>query len=302
MLLRQPVAAGRFYPADADALRDEVRGWLALGAEAAFRGKNAGQQVAPEAERLFGAMLPHAGYVYCGRVMGATLHGLPLPRTLLILCPNHTGRGEPLGVWPRGAWLTPLGPMPVDAALAARICAADHRGGFAPDTLSHLGEHSIEVLLPFLQCLAADGQPVRIVPISVGTQQPSALRAAGQALAETLGLCAQEDGLPGVIVSSDMNHYESESRTREKDALALERALACDPEGLLSVIARENISMCGAGPLALALFAAQHLGAPRAELVLHETSAAAAGETEHVVGYAGLHLWLEPFKDNRLSR
>ena len=89
-----------------------------------------------------------------------------------------------------------------------------------------------------------------------------------------------------------MNHYEGERRTVEKDALALERALACDPEGLLAVVARERISMCGAGPLALALFAARQLGRARAELAAHDTSAAASGDTEHVVGYAGLRLFL----------
>lgn len=291
MLLRQPVAAGRFYPAEADALRAEVRGWLARGAEAA-RGENVVSQADPQASRLFGVMLPHAGYVYCGRVMGATLSGLRLPRTLVILCPNHTGRGEPLGVWPQGAWLTPLGPAPVHAALAARLFTG-RNGGFAPDTLSHRGEHSIEVLLPFLQCSTDEEQAVRIVPISVGTQQPAALRAAGQALADALRAEAQNGAPAGVIVSSDMNHYESERRTGEKDALALEQALACDPEGLLAVIRREKISMCGAGPLALALFAAQSLGVPRAGIVLHDTSAAASGDTEHVVGYAGLRLWLE---------
>lgn len=292
MLLRQPVAAGRFYPAEADALRAEVRGWLALEAEAAARGENVATEAAPDASRLFGVMLPHAGYVYCGRIMGATLSGLRLPRTLVILCPNHTGQGKPLGVWPQGAWLTPLGLAPVDAALAARLFTGQN-SGFAPDTLSHLGEHAIEVLLPFLQCAADDEQPVRIVPISVGTQQPAALRAAGQTLADALRAEAHKGAPAGVIVSSDMNHYESERRTREKDALALEQALACEPEGLLAVIRREKISMCGAGPLALALFAAQSLGGPRTEIVLHDTSAAASGDTEHVVGYAGLRLWLE---------
>lgn len=165
MPLRQPVVAGRFYPAEPEALRAEVRAWLARG------DKHAGQYAAPEASRLFGVMLPHAGYVYSGQVMGATLSGLRLPRTLVILCPNHTGQGQPLGVWPQGAWLTPLGPVPVDAALAAQLIT--NNGGFAPDILSHLGEHSIEVLLPFLQCLADDGQPLRIVPISVGTREPA---------------------------------------------------------------------------------------------------------------------------------
>ncbi|MEE0816451.1 MAG: AmmeMemoRadiSam system protein B [Desulfovibrio fairfieldensis] len=50
--------------------------------------------------------------------------------------------------------------------------------------------------------------------------------------------------------------------------------------------------MCGAGPLALALFAARQLGRARAELTAHDTSATASGDTEHVVGYAGLRLFL----------
>lgn len=46
-----------------------------------------------------GLILPHAGHVYCGRVLGATLAGVELPRTLVILCPNHTGRGLALALF-----------------------------------------------------------------------------------------------------------------------------------------------------------------------------------------------------------
>mgnify|MGYP000429391849 CR=1 FL=1 len=179
---------------------------------------------------------------------------MELPHTLVVLCPNHTGRGQALGVWPEGAWLTPLAPLPVDADLAAALIErGDGNGGFAADMLSHLGEHAVEVVLPFLQVAAGEERPLRITPVCVGTQQPEALRAAGQALADVLAGCRSKGQEVGVIVSSDMNHYEDERRTVEKDALALERALACDPEGLLAVAARERISMCGAGPLALAL-------------------------------------------------
>ena len=90
-----------------------------------------------------------------------------------------------------------------------------------------------------------------------------------------------------------MNHYESEKRTLEKDNMALESALAADPDTLLETVAREEISMCGAGPLALALYAGQALGKLDVDLVAHDTSARASGDTEHTVGYAGLRLYLD---------
>lgn len=251
--------------------------------------------------RLLGLVLPHAGYVYCGRIIGATLAapwgnsttGASLPQRLFVLSPNHTGQGTPLGVWPEGQWLTPLGPMPVDAELTQALIQAP--GGFLPDELSHLGEHSIEVLLPFLQSLPGisaeeDGSPAlrTIAPICVGTRRPSALRTAGQALAQVIQDFSARGQDVGIIVSSDLNHYQSQEQTLHKDALALTQALSCDPEGLLAVVEHEGITMCGVGPLALALFAARALGNPWAELCLYDTSAAASGDTSRVVGYAGL--------------
>ncbi|MBD5539116.1 MAG: AmmeMemoRadiSam system protein B, partial [Desulfovibrio sp.] len=105
-------------------------------------------------------------------------------------------------------------------------------------------------------------------------------------------LARPENADVGVVVSSDMNHYENVRRTEQKDALALERALAADPDGLLRVVEEADISMCGAAPLAIALHAARRLGELRVELAAHDTSATASGDTEHVVGYAGLRLWL----------
>lgn len=284
MLIRRPVVAGRFYSADAGLLAHEVRACLEAGAALA----EGGVVVSP-----WGLMLPHAGHAYCGRVLGATLAGVELPRTLIILCPNHTGQGQMLGVWPSGAWLTPLAPLSVDAELASALVEADGgSGGFVADVRCHLEEHAVEVILPFLQVASGPERPLRIVPVCVGTQHAAALSDAGKALAAVLAGRRKRGEPTGVIISSDMNHYEDERRTGQKDALALERALACDPEGLLATVARERISMCGAGPLALALFAARRLGRPRAEYIIHDTSATVSGDTAHTVGYAGLHLFL----------
>lgn len=281
MPVRQSVVAGRFYSGNPDALRREVAAFL--GAPRA----SSAEAGAP----AWGCMVPHAGHVYSGAVAGATLAGLRLPRRLVILCPNHTGRGQPLGVWPGGAWLTPLGAVSVDTPLATALTASG--GGFAPDIHSHQGEHSIEVILPFLQVGQEEGagEAPNILPVCVGTRHPAALARAGEALASVLA--RPENADVGVVVSSDMNHYEDVRRTEEKDALALERALAADPDGLLRVVEVAGISMCGAGPLALALHAAKRLGKVRVELACHDTSATASGDTEHTVGYAGLRLYLE---------
>lgn len=271
MHIRQPIAAGRFYAGTKNELQAEIGHYLGMG-------KKTGAE-----EKAWGVMLPHAGYMYCGPVIGATLAGLKLPERLVILCPNHTGRGQMLGVWPDGQWLTPLGAIEVDARLAQAIIASGD--GFEPDISSHLGEHSIEVLLPFLQTVAPGA---RIVPICVGVRNPAILARAGEALAKVL----QKNPDAGIIVSSDMNHYEDEKRTLHKDALALEKAAAADAAGLLKITAEAQISMCGAAPLALALYTASHLGGADVEIVAHDTSGRASGDYSHVVGYAGLRLQL----------
>lgn len=274
MLLRKPVVAGRFYPGDAAALHEEVRHWL----------DNGDKNTQKEGESCpWAVMLPHAGYMFCGNVLGQTLAGQKLPSRLIIVCPNHTGHGQPLGLWPEGAWITPLGAVKVDEQLAAEILQSG--GGFAADTASHVGEHSIEVVLPFLQESVPN---LSIVPICVGTQNRKYLQDAAQALATVLKM--PQNANVGMVVSSDMNHYENETVTMSKDNLALDQIRAKDPDGLLRVVAKNGITMCGAGPMALALYTAKDLGDVDVSLVAHETSGKASGDHEHTVGYAGLRL------------
>jgi len=64
--------------------------------------------------------------------------------------------------------------------------------------------------------------------------------------------------------------------------------VAMDPDGLIDVVSREEISMCGAGPVAAMLVAARGLEAQGAELIAYATSAETSGDEERVVGYAGV--------------
>ena len=125
----------------------------------------------------------------------------------------------------------------------------------------------------------------KFAPITIGTGNLQQLEALGAAIAAVLALV---DRRALIIASSDMNHYESDALTRIKDRKAIDQILAMDPRGLYDVVRRENISMCGYGPVVTMLAAAKLLGASKAELVKYATSGDVSGDFDHVVGYTGM--------------
>jgi MEMO1 family protein len=268
--IRQPAVAGRFYPANPERLRAEVESYLAAPADVATEPKI----------RALGCVVPHAGYMYSGHVAGAVYRRLELPQRFVILCPNHTGMGEPLAIMSQGAWDTPLGEAEIDEELAEE--SKRRMPLLSEDNEAHRSEHALEVQLPFLQVLAPG---FRFVPIAVGTSNFEVLSALGVALGNTL---AQLRERVLIIASSDMNHYESDSITRVKDRRAIDQLLALDARGLYDVIRDGNISMCGYGPAVAMLTATRKLGATQAELIRYATSGDISGDKDMVVGYAGI--------------
>lgn len=274
IVVRQPAVAGRFYPVDPYDLRSEVRGYLS---------QSNGETQVPV--RALGCIAPHAGYVYSGHVAGAVFARIEIPRRCLVLCPNHTGMGRALAIMSEGAWRTPLGDVPIDAALAANL--KQRFPALQEDSAAHRAEHAAEVELPFLLLRQPE---LKFVPIALGTGQFEVLEQLGLAMAEVIA--AENNSAPGepilMVASSDMNHYESDVVTRVKDYRAIERILTVDPRGLYDVVTQQNISMCGFGPAVAMLTAARELGAKSAELVKYATSGDISGDRDRVVGYAGI--------------
>jgi len=272
-MIREPAVAGLFYPRNAAQLEREVRQFIAPAKDAAAP--------APSLPgRALGCIVPHAGYMYSGAVAGAVFARLELPRRFVILGPRHYPQGAPLAILSEGAWRTPLGDAPLDASLAAALARACPL--LREDAVAHAAEHSIEVELPFLQQLTPE---FRFVPIVLGTDRFQAFEDLGRAVASVV---AQQAEPVLLVASSDMNHYENDEITRQKDARAIDRILALDPRGLYDVVRRESISMCGYGPAVTMLVAAKQLGATRAEFVRYATSAEVSGDYDRVVGYAGI--------------
>ena len=126
----------------------------------------------------------------------------------------------------------------------------------------HLLEHSIEVNpAPFLQAKRKARKLRGIVPVTVGTQNPQFPPACGQGSRKGAGPCRKTRMQEVVVSSGHEPLMKAKSALWKKDNMALESALAADPDTLLETVAREEISMCGAGPLALALYAGFRLWA-----------------------------------------
>jgi AmmeMemoRadiSam system protein B len=270
-MVRRAAWGDRFYPAEPALLSQEVEQCLA-------------QESPPEKIAApIACVAPHAALMYSGSIAGAVYARLELPDRFIVLCPNHTGRGMPLSIMPEGKWQMPLGDVAIDAALAALLMRKCHL--LFEDAKAHENEHSLEVQLPFLQTLCPS---LQMVPIAVGTEAYEALEMLGHAMAEAIRKHSRK---VLIVASSDMNHFESDERTRVKDQRAIDHVLALDPRGLYDTVRREHITMCGYCPTVAALIAARELGARHAELVRYGTSADVSGDYGRVVGYAGMAVW-----------
>lgn len=264
---RQPVVAGRFYEGAPTVLNEMVDGFLHLGTD-------------KSEERTLLAMVPHAGYVFSGAVCGKTLGLANLAQTVLMLGPNHTGKGERIALWPDGSWNIPGGAVKVDDALALAVLAADPN--IRPDRDAHVSEHSLEVIVPFLHRL---NPSTTIVPISISEPNLPVLEEVGKAIGQAL---IAFDRPVSIVVSSDMSHYISHDQAKELDSMALEAAVNLDPAGLYSTVRTNRISMCGILPMTVGLFAAKEMGAAKGKLAAYATSGEVSGDFDQVVGYAGV--------------
>lgn len=264
-MIREPAVAGRFYPGSAGQLQAEVDSMLAV-------------DVAPRQALL--AVCPHAGYIFSGATTGKVLGRVVVPRRVALLGPSHQGVGKPVALMSRGQWKTPLGLVELDERLGDLL--KKHGPFIEEDETAHKFEHSLEVIVPFLQRRQPDLLLSPICLMGIGAEDCLTV---GGAIAGAI----KELGEPALIVAStDMSHYISADKARQLDGLAIERVLELDPMGLHRTVIGQGITMCGVVPTAVGLAAAKELGAAKAELVDYTHSGKVTGDDQEVVAYAGM--------------
>jgi AmmeMemoRadiSam system protein B len=204
--------------------------------------------------------------VYSGRVAGTGYARLAVDRKvvrrIILLGPAHRVPVRGLATSSHDYFATPLGRVQVDRP--AIECVADLPQVTVMDA-AHAGEHSLEVHLPFLQCVLDE---FSLVPFAVGDASASEVE---QVLQRLWG--GEETR---IVVSSDLSHFHDYATACEID-----RATAAAITELQSVSPEEA---CGAYPIAGLLEIARKRGMV-CELLSLMNSGDTAGPRDRVVGY-----------------
>lgn len=167
----------------------------------------------------------------------------------------------------------------------------DEVPGLTTDTAAHESEHSLEVLVPFLQ---ARRSGVKATFVCVAEPRLDRLLLAGRGIARAVSRFEKEtEGRVALLVSSDLSHYLAREENGRRDRRALEALLAGDPEAFYErVVKRERITMCGVLPATILLEALRHFAPTEGCLLAHADSSEASGDAGRVVGYAAV-VWSE---------
>jgi AmmeMemoRadiSam system protein B len=268
--IRPSPIAGRWYPAEKQALASSVDGYL----DAARLPETQGEVIA--------VMAPHAGHLYSGPVAGhafAALRGRR-PEVVAVVSPMHYPYPQPLITCAHSAYETPLGLLPVDqATIQALNACLEAQLGYGLAAIREDPEHALEIELPFLQRALRDD--FKLLPIMVRDQTVPVARALGHALAQVL---AGRDAV--LVASTDLSHFYPQTTAEALDAEVLRQVEAFDPAGVMAVEEKGRGFACGRSALAAVLWAARELGADQARILCHATSGDVTGDYSRVVGYA----------------
>jgi len=259
-IIRTPVCAGMWYPVS----KEEIKKYININSSKTD---------------AIACICPHAGWIYSGNVAGEVYSKLNNYDTYIIIGPNHTGAGPDVSIFSEGIWKMPLKNVEIDTEIANNILKISE---FAEQDLSaHIREHCIEVQIPFLQYFNVN---FKIVPIILKTDVFEVCVDLANAI--YTGIKNIKKRIL-IIASTDMTHYETLQYAKLQDNFAIEKILQLNAEGLVNVVLKKGISMCGVFPTATTILVAEKLGAETVQLIKYSTSGDITGDYDSVVSYAG---------------
>lgn len=231
-------------------------------------------------EDAVGAIVPHAGWVYSGKVAFEALRALAERRPdadLVVIFGGHLGPRDPPRVFISGAWQTPYGPLEIAEGLAQDVSMALETADIETPE-EYYDDNAVEVLAPLVKKLwpAAPALIVGVPPTDeagrVGAEVVRAIEARGFVR-------------PVFVGSTDLTHYGPNYRfnpagrgpgglawvKETNDPEVIEKMAALDYAKTLWVAQRSRNACC-AGAAAATLVSARKYGAERGVVTRYTTS------------------------------
>jgi AmmeMemoRadiSam system protein B len=285
---REPVFAGRFYPAD-DA---ECR----RAAEAFVKNADFGQN---DRTRWIGGIVPHAGWICSAAIAGQTIAAMAAgttPDVVIVFGAIHTPMPTPVAALDvHRQWHVPGADVEVAEFLHGRLGEA--KTLFMVDERFHAREHAVEVELPLIRAAWPNAM---VLPIEVPVRDDAI--AMGQKTAQQV----LASGLNAVyLASSDLTHYgpsygftpagigaSALQWAKENDCRLLQLVTDMRVEQIVPEV-RARLNACGGGAIAAMMAAAREHGAANGRLLGHANSFETLANVHpqpptDAVGYASL--------------
>ncbi|MCK5405126.1 MAG: AmmeMemoRadiSam system protein B, partial [Desulfobulbaceae bacterium] len=270
--IRKPAWAGSFYPAARSDLKGMISSLTVKAGKTRFD--------PPAGKALKGLVLPHAGYIYSGYT--AAHASLVLKKgqfkKVVLIGPDHRVGFVNGAIGDFDSYQTPFGLISLhpDAAKLKNRSTL-----FRVIPASDRTEHSLEVILPFLQYYLKEFQ---LVPVALGASKPEQIAAA---------LLPMLDRETLLVISSDLSHF-----------LSYEKAVSLDRETIAMILGLEVDKIvhstnraCGKFPLAVLMMIAQKYGW-QPQLLHYSNSGDTAGNRSGVVGYTAIAFYGDTIMKN----
>ncbi len=260
--IRKPVWAGRFYPAEREALAKMLDQLTRQAKKTPIR--------IPAHKFLRALIMPHAGYIYSGLTAAHVSHVLEKNKfdKVVLLGPDHRVGFSNGAVSDADAFQTPFGLIQLHADVV-RLRKESDLFQSVPD--ADRNEHSLEVILPFLQTYMGDFE---LVPIVLGPGNVDRLASVIDTVVDKKTL---------VVVSSDLSHFLPYEKAVSTDQDTIRMILNFESEKLI----KKRESACGRIPILVLLnLARKNNWQP--VLLHYSNSGDTAGDRRQVVGYAAI--------------
>ncbi|MEN8210565.1 MAG: AmmeMemoRadiSam system protein B [Thermodesulfobacteriota bacterium] len=223
-----------------------------------------------ETSRLKALIMPHAGYIYSGLTASHAAYHLKdtFFKKVIIVGPDHRIGFTGCSVSSADAWMTPLGRVELSEQVEELVKTSTL---FHEDPKSDELEHSVEVIVPFVQTYLDD---FKLIPLVAGRCDIN--NAAGK-----INSLIDDDTI--LIISSDLSHYFSYEDAVKKDKATIKMILNQEKDKLL----KTRNAACGKIPILILMEIAKKRGW-KPVLLHYSNSGDTAGDKSRVVGYCAM--------------
>jgi len=274
-LVRTALGAGKWFPSSRYELQSMIHSYLEDVIVPGIKG------------RIAAVIAPHAGYIYSGPVAAGTYKALKenaqtagQPETTVVLGFSHRGSFRGVALMDGNTFATPLGQTPLDVESASFLTHTDPR--ITVDYRPHIGEHSAENQVPFLQTIFPG---TALLLGLIGSHDPAILDTLATALRK---LSLKKKVI--VVASSDMLHDANYDLVRKTDQATLKKVVAMDITGVLKAWNYTQQVFCGIAPVVTAMKYALQQGCTKATVLRYRNSGDDFPESrgQWVVGYSAV--------------